>query len=258
MQKIYMGLMKKSLKNLALFIASIVLCSCGVIGNKELRVGVDPTYPPIIFEEGGKIKGIEADFAVLLANELGKDFKFVKMPFDDLSDALNDAEIDIVMSGMSITMDRSFKVNFLPAYMGISQMLIIREEDKEQYGEVGSDNFVRPSFTVGVMPGTTGEALAKKFLSKNKKIIFANALEGHKALLNKEVNCFIDDSPSALRASAINDKLRSLKWTAEDESLGWAVSFKEVRFHREVWNTFLKLKKQGKLDEVIKKWLSQN
>ena len=107
------------------------------------------------------------------------------------------------------------------------------------------------------MPGTTGEALATKFLTVNKKVVFLNALEGHKALQNKEINCFVDDSPSALWPEAVSKDLLSLQWTDESESLSWAVSFKEIQFHKNVWNVFLKLKKQGKLDEIIQKWLSQ-
>ena len=36
-----------------------------------LRVGITPTYPPMIFKQGAQITGAEADLARLLARETG-------------------------------------------------------------------------------------------------------------------------------------------------------------------------------------------
>ena len=75
-----------------------------------LLVGVSPTYAPVIFETDGEIVGIEADLARILGRALGREIVFRRHPFPDLLDALLRGEIDVVMSGLSITPERAERV----------------------------------------------------------------------------------------------------------------------------------------------------
>jgi ABC-type amino acid transport substrate-binding protein len=44
-----------------------------------LRVAVDPTYPPLKFEQRGRLVGFDIDFANELARRLGTRAEFVVM-----------------------------------------------------------------------------------------------------------------------------------------------------------------------------------
>ena len=68
-----------------------------------LRVGLATNYPPLAFEENGVVKGIEIDFAEQLSEESGTEVSILTMPWERLIPALRDGQIDIIMSGMSVT-----------------------------------------------------------------------------------------------------------------------------------------------------------
>ena len=55
-----------------------------------LRVGVTPNAPPLIFKQGNKIVGLEADFARELAKYLDKSLRFVELEWQDQIPALLD------------------------------------------------------------------------------------------------------------------------------------------------------------------------
>ncbi|HXJ71269.1 MAG TPA: transporter substrate-binding domain-containing protein, partial [Candidatus Dormibacteraeota bacterium] len=48
-----------------------------------LRVGITPAQPPMAFKQGGKIVGVEPDFAKALGLELGREIKLVEVDWED-------------------------------------------------------------------------------------------------------------------------------------------------------------------------------
>src|SRR5262249_21310708 len=50
---------------------------------KALGGGVTGFSPPMIYREGGKIVGVEADFAAALGRELARPVKFVEVKWDE-------------------------------------------------------------------------------------------------------------------------------------------------------------------------------
>src|SRR6266705_668353 len=92
----------------------------------SLRVGITPNLPPLAFEQIGKIVGIEADFAQQLVKELGREVKFIELDWEKQIPALLDGKTDIVMSGMTVTKTRQFRVNFCRPYLRSGQMALVR------------------------------------------------------------------------------------------------------------------------------------
>jgi ABC-type amino acid transport substrate-binding protein len=73
----------------------------------ELKVGMSPDYPPLAFKQEGRVVGIEADNIQALSNLIGQKLRVVEMPFAQLIPALQAGEIDIIMSGLSVTEERA-------------------------------------------------------------------------------------------------------------------------------------------------------
>lgn len=69
----------------------------------SLRVGISPTYPPIAFRLDRKVRGVEIDLATMLGEELGRNVQFVELRWQRLIPELVAGNIDIIMSGMTIT-----------------------------------------------------------------------------------------------------------------------------------------------------------
>jgi polar amino acid transport system substrate-binding protein len=79
-----------------------------VLKNRELRVATSGTQPPFnAVTKDGRLRGLEVDLARFLAEAMGVDLSLTSMPFPDLLPALQEGRVDMVLSGISITPERS-------------------------------------------------------------------------------------------------------------------------------------------------------
>ena len=89
-----------------------------VIDFKVLRVGMSANQPPMTMtnREGG-LMGFDVDLAKALAMAMKVKLDIKTMPFGELMMALEEDKIDMVISGMSITPERTELVSFVGPYM---------------------------------------------------------------------------------------------------------------------------------------------
>ncbi len=149
-----------------------------------LRVGVTPNAPPLIFKQGNKIVGLEADFAREFAKYLGKSLRFVELEWEDQIAALLENRIDIIMSGMTRTALREVRIAFTRRYLESGQMALIRRKDAARF----SAGFfaLSTSSAIGVIKDTTGEYFVETTYSSVKKKTFSTPQAAAKALLDRE------------------------------------------------------------------------
>ena len=159
-----------------------------------LRVGTDPTYPPLMMKtKTGKIIGFEADLAHMLAQSLHAKLKFVTMPFKDLLPALQSGMVDVVISGMSITADRNRKAMFVGPYLASGQSLLTRMDSPVPLGGIKDMN--KPNIKVSAAKGTTGEMAVKGLLPNATYVPAADQEAALKLLLAKKVDLVVADFP---------------------------------------------------------------
>jgi ABC-type amino acid transport substrate-binding protein len=222
--------------------------------KSPLRVGVAPTSPPMIFKEGKQVVGVEADLAQALGRDLGREIRFVELPWENLIDALNEGKIDIIMSSMSITRPRQFRVAFSEPYMRISQMALIRAEDQRRIGLLsGALNGQR----IGVKKGTTADLLVQQEFPKAKRKFYTTCDDGAKAVKKKSIDLFISDSPMIWYLAGVYeaDGLVVSPIMLSDELLAWGVNRSDPSLLDSV-NAFLKkAKDNGELNSVLKRWI---
>jgi len=127
-----------------------------------LKVGVSPDYPPLAFQQDGRVMGIEADNVRAVSEVIGRQMKFVPMPFDKLLPALLAGQIDVIMSGFSVTEERAQQVSFSDPYMRMGQMAIMHKDKVARFAQPWS--VYREGVRIGVEPGTTGAAFAENEL----------------------------------------------------------------------------------------------
>ena len=119
----------------------LLLSSCGPTASGShtvaiapdpsiLRVGVSANAPPLIYSKNNKITGLEAEFARKLAGFTGKKVKFIELKWQDQIAALENNKIDIIMSGMSITQARQYRIAFSNPYLRSGQILLVRLGEK--------------------------------------------------------------------------------------------------------------------------------
>lgn len=246
----------------AFVIFALTLSACSTFSSKGetepgvLRVGINTSYPPLGFEQDGKVQGIEADFAQMLGKQLGKEVRFVPLPLKDLIPALDKNRIDIIMAGMSVTEARSKKVAFCEPYARVGQMALIREQDFNKYRAANALNW--PTSRVGVKAHSTGERFAKQ-LSGAKVVEFNTVEEGIAALRAGQIDFFIHDAPTIWRVAGTplkpDPELVGLYTPLTEEYLAWAVRTDDTATRDQLNALVLKWKTDGQIQTVLDKWV---
>ena len=223
----------------------------------ELRVGIAPIYPPLAFKEKGKLAGIEVDFAHQLGLDWSTKVIFVELPWDDLIPALRDRRIDVIMSGMSETPERSELVSFTDWYIRAGQMALIRRSDYDKFRKQNSMNL--PTTRVGFQTNSTGEQYARQELTKAKLIGYPTLEDGIKALRAKKIDFFVYDAPAIWRIRGqLREQYPDLIGRYEpltEEHLAWAVRKDDIVLRDRLNAELTKWKNDGELELVLDHWI---
>jgi ABC-type amino acid transport substrate-binding protein len=147
--------------------------------GRVLRVGVAPENPPMIFVQEGELAGVEADLARALGVRLGRRVVFTRFGADALLPALERGDVDVVMSGLSITPERARRVRFIAPYMQAGQLALIRFADLARFGRIHTIR--RPGARVGFVYGTTGERFVGTDLARASSFGFDDVEAGAQA-----------------------------------------------------------------------------
>jgi ABC-type amino acid transport substrate-binding protein len=225
------------------------------LNGPALRVGISPTYPPVIFEENGVVVGIEADFARSVGDALGRRIVFERYPFSGLIDALESGEIDVVMSGMSITPEREERIRFITPYMKVGQLALIRSSELVRLGSRRSIH--RSGVRVGYQRGTTGEDFVANRLMRATSFAFDGVESGIRSLRAGRIDFFVHDAPTVWRLAGdpTSNDLQGLYHPLTEEHLAWAVRPEDTQLHTLLDATLSHWKREGLITPVINRWI---
>ena len=235
----------------------LIMFSFGSVGVAAggLKVGISTDYPPLAYKQEGRIVGIEADNATALGAILGQEMTLVEMPFEKLIPALQAGEIDVIMSGMSVTPARGEQVIFADPYMEIGQMAIMLMDNAGQFSQPWS--IYRKGVRVGVEPGTTGAEFAKIKLKEAQISYFSDPSAAFDGLRNDEIDLYVHDAPTSwqLATSQDNEDLLSLYAPLTNEQLAWAVRKDDERLAQSLNAALQKMKGSGSLRYILNRWI---
>lgn len=246
--------MHRYLMGLVLLLA-MVISSPAV--SQTLRAGVSTNYPPVIFKQNGKVAGIEADLAKAVEQETGMTIKFVEIPWEKLEAALNKDEIDVLMSGVSITPERQQRVDFTRPYMVVGQMVLIKADNIMTLSSKLS--MYQTGRRFGVEKNTTGQRYVNDTFHSSEIIAFDSIDEGIAALKANKIDYFVHDAPTIWKYTVLPEtqdrELFGLYEYMTKEPLAWAVKKGNTEL-REKLNTALEKMQQKHLVRLItNKWI---
>lgn len=230
----------------------------GGFGSEErapLRVGVSPTYAPVIFENEGEIVGIEADLARIVGEALGRRVVFERRPFIELIGALERGEVDVLMSGLSITPERAARVRFTEPYMQVGQLALIRSSDIARFGRIHLIR--RMGARVGYERGTTGERFVATQLTRSRSFAFDGVDAGIRSLRAGRIDYFIHDAPTVWRLAGnpVSRDLQGLYHPLTEEHLAWAVRANNTRLLTLLNTTLAHFKREGLIEPIVDRWI---
>jgi ABC-type amino acid transport substrate-binding protein len=220
-----------------------------------LKVGVSADYPPLVYKQDGRIVGIEADNAKAVSALLGQEMTLFDMPFETLIPALQAGQIDIIMSGMSITPQRSEQILFTDSYMQVGQMAIMSTDKVAHYSQPWA--LLSEGVRIGVEPGTTGADYVATHLKSAQVSFFKNSAAAFAGLRDDEIDLYIHDAPTSwqLATSAENGDLISLYKPLTEEKIAWAVRKDDGRLAARLNDALQTLKRNGTLGYIFNRWI---
>jgi polar amino acid transport system substrate-binding protein len=223
--------------------------------GRELRVGLDPHYPPVVYKVQDKLEGIEVELARQLGQALNRKIVFVETRWEDLIPALNRGRFDVIMSGMSVTEERQNLILFTDPYMRIGQMAVIREADLENFRSPAA--IYGTTARVGFQEATTGARFVREHLRQAVFVPQESAEQGLAALRSGQIDLFIHDAPTVWRLAAdlTNKDLMGLYWPLTEESLAWGLRKSDEDLRRELNSRLSRWKESGRLQMILSKWI---
>lgn len=218
-----------------------------------LRVGVTANAPPLIYKKGKRFGGLEADFAQKLAQSLGKRVQFVEIDWNELIPALEADKIDIIMSAMSITNPRQYRITFSNPYLRSGQILLVRLQEKARF-VTGIYSLMNSNYVIGTIKDTTGDLFISSTINRAKLKTFTEPADAVEALIDKEIDAFVYDAPMVCHFAAVNEsnKLSPILTLATEEYLAWGIRKDNIELLNQA-NAFLEdLKEKQQLLPMIR------
>lgn len=224
--------------------------------SSVLRVGVSANAPPLIYKKGRKITGLEADFAKRLARSAGKKAKFIEVEWSKQIDALENNKIDIIMSGMTITDARRYRIAFSDPYLRSGQILLVRLKDKARFS-TGIYSLMNSNYTIGTVKNTTGDIFITRAINGAKTKAFTKSEHAVKALINEEIDAFVYDAPMVCHYAAVNEnaKLTPILTLATEEYLAWGIRKQDSELRTQANQFLQRLNSSGQLPQMIRTWI---
>ena len=99
--------------------------------DKQLVVATNAEFDPWEYKDGNKFYGIDMEIAQLLANELGMELVIDDMAFDAVVGAVGKHNVDIAMSGITITVERAGVINFSNPYYVEDIVCVVKADNTE-------------------------------------------------------------------------------------------------------------------------------
>jgi len=144
----------------------------------------------------GELVGFDIDMAKAMAETMGVKLELKSMPFDQLIPALEQGTADVVLSNMTMTMDRNMRVAFAGPYFVSGKCLITKEQEIAQADE--PEDLKEADAKIAVVRGTTSEIFVKELLPLARRLPVENVDKGTNMVAKGEANAFLTDFPICL------------------------------------------------------------
>jgi polar amino acid transport system substrate-binding protein len=243
-----------------LFIWGLAIALFGVgISNaqqKELVIGMEMSFPPFEMQDtSGRPAGVSVEMANAMGKYLQRPIRFENIPFDGLIPSLKTGKVDLVISSMTVTPERSKSIDFSDPYlkMGLS---ILANQNSSIQSIVDVD---KPNITVAVKKATTGHIYAIQHFHNAKILIFRDSSTCATEVAQGKADCMIYDQISIFENwRKFQDSTRAILQPFQTEE--WAMGIRKGNDElRTQVNGFLKqFKESGGFNDLGNKYFGEN
>ena len=225
-----------------------------IADSGTLRVGMSAGQPPFNFKSReDKIIGMDVDLAGLLAGALNVKLEVVDMPFGELLPALEAGKVDLVMSGMTATLQRNMRAAFVAPYHVTGKSILARTET---LAALGQEELGATQLKVAALKGSTSEDFVRRVAPNAAVTPTKDYNEAIDLLLANKVDMFVADASIIM--------LSMMRWPDAGlvaankpltiEPIGVAVPASDPLLLNLVQNYMRAMEASGVLERLNEKW----
>lgn len=230
-----------------------------VLKNRELRVATSGTQPPLsAVSKDGELIGLEVDLARLLAEAMGVDLSLTSMAFPDLLPALQQGKVDMVLSGISITAERSREFAFVGPYLLSGKSVLT--DSRTLTGMKTPRDLDRPELILVSLENSTSQSYLARVAPKAKLLTTRDYDTAVQMVISGAATALVADMPVCVLAVMRhpNKDLGALATPFTVEPVGIVLSASDARFQNLVENYLEAIEPRGILDELRRHWLEKS
>lgn len=230
-----------------------------VIDFQVVKVGMSGNQPPMTMtNRDGGLMGFDVDLARALALAMNVKLDIKTMPFGELMAALEKDEIDMVLSNVSITPERTERASFVGPYMMSGMSILTR---KAELGKITStDEFNREGLKLLALSNSTNANFIKAIAPDATLVEVPSYDEGVAMLIEGKADAMVADMTQCILAVMRfpDAGLSTLEKPLTVEPVGIAVSKDDPQFFNLVDNYLRAYEKTGVLTQLRKKWFEDD
>lgn len=178
---------------------------------------LEAAFAPFVFVDNNKLVGVDIEMAEAIAAELKRPLQIKIVPFTEVIPLVMSGAADMGASGISITPERAEQVLFSNSYeTGVRRILVREDAAYETIEDLAG-------LVIGAKKGTTNEDYAVDKLHAKSTEHFDSATQGIMALMNKEIDAYVDDEVGAdIAADKYIGRIKMLNVAIPAEEYGFA------------------------------------
>jgi polar amino acid transport system substrate-binding protein len=221
-----------------------------------LVIGLDDAFPPMGFrDDQGKLIGFDIDAAEKLGERLNIDIIWQPTAWEGVIHSLNANKFDCIWNGMTITAERSEKVDFTKPYVMDGQIAIVSISNTaiKNFTDLGGK-------VIGAQQGSSALEAVKELPAKPGKV--KEYENNPKALLDMEAGrldaVVVDNVVGRYAISIRPGKFRVLPGFITKEAFGIAFRQEDDALRQMIQFELDAMVKDGTLAGISQKWFGED
>lgn len=244
---------------LLLFLIRINIFHAQTLKKGELTVGIDLTYAPYAYTEGGP-RGFDPDLMRLVAEKLKLKVVFNDTRIENIIIGLNAGHYDVIASALYVNSQRAKQVSFLP-YLQTGGVLVVRKDDTYRPTSLQELCGKKISSMKGAAWIPKLNEISQKYcLLNNRNTIevkeYPSAPEASQALLSKGVDVQYEDAAVAkMLVDNLEEKLViSTKEMIDPVLIGLAFKKDNSSLKNKISKIIQDLRESGEYQQLLNKY----
>jgi len=176
------------------------------------------------------------------------------MNFNDLLPALEAGQVDLILSGMTMTQLRNTRVAFAGPYFGSGKSILIKQENAAALRSIATMN--NPDVTLAALKGSTSQLFVERLIPKAKLVPTDDYDQAIAMVLDGKVQAMVADFPICnVSVFRYRDKgLTTLKSPLNYEPIGIAMLPTDPLLLNWAQNFVTTMLNSGELEVLRQKW----